>query len=214
MITVTVSDDFPTSITSSFTLSVTNVAPKVVTGLNDVQLKHGLSLNIPLAKNFTDDDGDTIKMTATYRYNGGNAMPIPGISGGIFTMPSEFQIYVASTSITDTGSYAITVTVYDNFPSNLTASFNLIITNTAPKVVTAPKDLTIKHGLSLNIPLAKNFTDDDGDIISMTATYTRIGGTVVTIPNGLFTVIPSALTIDISSKSITEIGVYTITLTI
>jgi hypothetical protein len=50
--------------------------------------------------------------------------------------------------------------------------------------------------------------------MTMTATYTRIGATAVTIPNGLFTVVPSALTIDVSSTSITDTGVYTITLTI
>jgi hypothetical protein len=47
-------------------------------------------------------------MTATYKCNGGSAMPIPG---GIFKKPVEFQIDVASTLITDTGSYEITITV-------------------------------------------------------------------------------------------------------
>jgi hypothetical protein len=40
-------------------------------------------------------------------------MPIPG---GIFTKPVDFQIDVASTSIIDTGSYVITITVSDDFP--------------------------------------------------------------------------------------------------
>ena len=70
------------------------------------------------------------------------------------------------------------------------------------------------HGRNLSIHLASNFTDDDGDNMTMTATYTRIGGTAVSIPNGLFTVVSSALTIDVSSTSITDTGVYIITLTI
>ena len=71
-------------------------------------------------------------MTATYRYNGGSALPIPG---GIFLKPSQFQIDVASTSITDSGSYVITMTVSDDFPSNMTASFTVNVTNSAPRLI-------------------------------------------------------------------------------
>ena len=214
VINLNVSDDFPSSVIASFTLSVTNAAPKVVSVPGDVSLVHGRSLSIPLASNFTDDDGDPLKMTATYRYNGGNAIPIPGVSGGIFTMPSEFQIDVASISITDTGSYVINLNVSDDFPSCVTSSFKLTVTNAAPKVVTALEDVSLVHGRNLSIPLASNFTDDDGDPLKMTATYTRIGGTAVSIPAGLFSIIPPALTIDVSSTSIADTGVYMITLTI
>ena len=48
----------------------------------------------------------------------------------------------------------------------------------------------------------------------MTATYTRIEGAAETIPNGLFTVVPSTLIIIVSSTSIADTGVYKITLTI
>jgi hypothetical protein len=136
------------------------------------------------------------------------------IPEGIFTKLSGFQIDVASTSITDTGSYVITVTVSDDFPSSVTASFTLSITNAAPKVVSVPKDESVVHGSSLIINLASNFADDDGDDITMTATYTRIEGATLTIPNGLFTVVSSPLTIIVSSTSIADTGVYTITLTI
>jgi hypothetical protein len=63
---MTVSDDFPKSVTTSFTLNVTNSAPKVVFLNADVSLVHKSSLNIPLASNFTDDDGDATTMTASY----------------------------------------------------------------------------------------------------------------------------------------------------
>ena len=106
------------------------------------------------------------------------------------------------------------MTVYDDFPSNFTASFTLSVTNAAPIVVTAPSDVKLKHFSSLSIPLASNFNDSDGDDMTMTATYTRIGGTAVSIPAGLFTVVVSALTIDVSSTSIADTGVYMITLTI
>jgi hypothetical protein len=84
-------------------------------------------------------------MTATYSYNGGSSKVIPG---GIFTKPSQFEIYVASTSIADTGTYVITMTVSDDFPSSMTTSFTLSVTNVAPKVVTVPADVSLVHGKS------------------------------------------------------------------
>jgi hypothetical protein len=84
-------------------------------------------------------------MTATYKCNGGSAMPIPG---GIFKKPVEFQIDVASALITDTGSYEITITVSDDFPMNIEKTFTLIVTNVAPKVVNAPLDVSLVHGTS------------------------------------------------------------------
>jgi hypothetical protein len=101
-------------------------------------------------------------------------MPIPG---GIFIKPVEFQIDVASTMITDTGSYVITITVSDDFPSSITKTFTLSVTNAAPKVVIVPGDVSLVHENSLTIPLDSNFADDDLDDITMTATYTPSGGT-------------------------------------
>jgi len=44
---------------------------------------------MPLAAYFSDPDGDSITMSATYSFNGGAAIAIPG---GIFTVPSSFTI--------------------------------------------------------------------------------------------------------------------------
>lgn len=69
----------------------------------------------------------------------------------------------------------------------MTASFTLSVTNTVPRVVTVPGTVSLVHGGSLSIPLASNFFDDDGDAITMTATYKLSGGAAVKIPNGIFT---------------------------
>jgi hypothetical protein len=74
---------------------------------------------------------------------------------------------VVSTSIADTGSYKIMLTVSDEFPSSMTTSFTLSVTNAAPKVVTVPGDVSLAHKSSLTIPLASYFADDDGDAITM-----------------------------------------------
>ena len=69
------------------------------------------------------------------------------------------------------------------------------------------------HENSLTIPLDSNFADDDGDGITMTATYTLNGGAALAIPHGIFTV-PSPFTILVTSASIADTGVYTIALTV
>jgi large repetitive protein len=168
VITMIVSDGFPKSVTTSFTLSITNAAPKVVTVPGDVSLVHGKSVTIPLASNFIDDDGDAITMTCTYTKSGGAAVKIPN---GIFSVPSAFTIDVKSTSIADTGVYLITMIVSDGFPMSVTTSFSLSVTNAAPKVVSVPGDVSLVHKSSLTFPLASKFIDDDGDAITMKATY-------------------------------------------
>ena len=108
---------------------------------------------------------------------------------------------MTSTSIADTGTYLITMTVSDDFPSSFVTSFKLSITNSAPKVAIVPAAVSLVHGKSKSIPLASNFVDDDGDLLTMTATYSLNGGAAVTIPSGIFTVI-SPFTIDVTSTSI------------
>jgi hypothetical protein len=170
VITMIVSDDFPLSVTSSFTLSVTNAPPKVVSAPGDVSLVHkSSSISIPMASHFTDDDGDAIFMKATYMLNGGAAVTIPN---GIFSIPSAFTIGVTSTSIADTGVYTITLTVSDPLPASVTQTFKVTVTNAAPRVASPPlPSHLVVHGKSISMPLTECFIDDDGDSITMTATY-------------------------------------------
>jgi hypothetical protein len=108
---------------------------------------------------------------------------------------------VASTSISDTGNYVITITVSDDFPSSFTTSFMLSITNAVPRVASVPAAVSLVHGKSKIIPLTSNFVDDDGDLLTMAGTYSLNGGAAVNIPSGIFTV-PSPFTIGVTSTSI------------
>jgi hypothetical protein len=166
-----VSDDLKMSMSTSFTLTVTNVAPKVVTVPDDVSLVHGKSLSIPsLASKFIDDDGDDFTMTATYTVSGGSAVTIPN---GIFSVViSPFTIGVTSTSIADTGVYTITLTASDLLLASVTQTFTVTVTNAAPKVASPPlPSYLVVHGKNILMPLAGCFIDDDGDSMTMTATY-------------------------------------------
>jgi len=96
----------------------------------------------------------------------------------------------------------ITVKVSDNFTSSFTSTFLVRVTNEVPRVATVPADVSVVHGKVLSIPLASNFFDDDGDPITLAATYSLNGETAVKIPSGIFT-LPSAFTLLVTSTSIT-----------
>jgi hypothetical protein len=210
VITMVISDPFPASFTSTFTLSITNAIPRVATVPGAVSLIHGSSTSIPLTSNFVDDDGDPLTMTATYSLNGGAAVTIPS---GIFTVPSAFTIFVTSTSIADTGVYTISLTVSDPLPTSVTQTFTVTVTNAAPRLISAPPSPSIVHGNYISMPLSACFIDDDGDPITMTATYSLNGGAAISIPGGIFTV-TSLLTIDATSVGLADVGDYTISVSI
>jgi len=84
---------------------------------------------IDLMSNFIDDDGDPMSLTATYSFNGGAPLPIPG---GIFTTPSSFMIHVYPTGYSSVGTYSISLIVSDSVES-VTSSFQLTVKNTPIK---------------------------------------------------------------------------------
>jgi hypothetical protein len=67
------------------------------------------------------------------------------------------------------------------------------------------------HKQSKSINLASCFADEEGDPLTMTATYSSNGASAMPIPGGIFTK-PADFQIDVASTSIEDTGVYTITL--
>ena len=166
-------------------MTISNTSPKLVSSAPpDINLVQKKSTSINLVSYFADDEGDPLTMTATYSFNGASPMPI---SGGIFTKSDEFQIAVASTSIEDTGVYDITLTVSDVLLASMTQTFKVIVTNTAPKISSTLPNPSIDHGKSISMPLDEYFIDDEGDTMTMTATYSLNSGSPHPIPGGLFT---------------------------
>jgi hypothetical protein len=138
---------------------------------------------MPLAVYFKDDDGDTMTMTATYSLNGGAAQPIPG---GLFTIPNPFEIKVTSTGLIDVGIFKISVIVSDTKLS-VPASFTLDVTNASPREISTPLAVTAPQKILTSMDLTSYFIDDDGDPMTLTATYSFNGGTAIAIPGGIFT---------------------------
>ena len=109
------------------------------------------------------------------------------IPSGIFTVPSDFTIGVKSTSIADTGVYTITLTVSDFLVISEPKTFTVNVTNTAPRIDSPPSNFSMVHGKSKSMPLDEYFKDDEGDTLTMTATYSLNGSSAQSIPGGLFT---------------------------
>ena len=83
-----------------------------------------------------------------------------------------------------------------------------------PKLASiSPVDVNLVHKQSTSINLASYFSDDEGDPLTMTATYNFNGASPMPIPGGIFTK-PDEFQIDVASTSIEDTGVYDITLTV
>ncbi len=68
-----------------------------------------------------------MSLAATYSFNGGTVKTIPD---GIFTGITALQINVASSKLSDTGTYAITLTVSESADiKSFTCGFSLEVTN-------------------------------------------------------------------------------------
>ena len=55
-ISLIVSDPLPASVTQSFTVTVTNAAPKILSTPPSLSLVHGKSISMPLSAYFIDDE--------------------------------------------------------------------------------------------------------------------------------------------------------------
>jgi hypothetical protein len=87
------------------------------------------------------------------------------------------------------------------------------VTNTAPKIASTLPTPSIVHGKSISMPLDGYFIDDEGDIMTMTATYSLNGGSAQSIPGGLFS-LPTPFIIDATSAGLIDVGTYIISVII
>jgi hypothetical protein len=181
-ISLIVSDPLPASVTQSFTVTVTNAAPRLVNNPPSLSVVHGKTKSMPLSAYFIDDDLDPITMVATYQLNGGAVTTIPG---GIFSFPSLLTIDATSIGLVDVGTYKISLSVSDSL-ATVTASYTLTITNASPLLIKTPEAVNAPQNVVTSIDLSTNFKDNDDDPMTLTATYSFNGGPALSIPGGIF----------------------------
>jgi hypothetical protein len=148
--------------------------------------------SIKLSNYLSDSEGGPIIYSGSYSFvgsGGGAASPAVTIPGGVISWSPADTLLITSTSQVDIGTYTFTIKASDEQPLSSTTSFTLTIsnTNTIPKLVsTAPPDISVVHKYSISINLASYFVDDQGDPMTMTATYSYNGGASISIPGGIF----------------------------
>jgi len=74
-----------------------------------------------------------LAITATYSYNSGSSTTIT--LTGIISLSSSLTIAVVSTSVKDSGTYDIILTIKDYIPSTISASLKIDIANKAPNKI-------------------------------------------------------------------------------
>jgi hypothetical protein len=67
------------------------------------------------------------------------------------------------------------------------ASFTLDVTNASPREIKTPAAVTAPQKMLTPMDLTSYFIDDDGDPMTLTATYSFKGGAATPIPGGIFT---------------------------
>lgn len=176
----------------NFTLSVTNVndAPQLVTALSDLDLLEDVgSVEIDLGQSFIDIDGDLLA------YNVVSSEP------SVMTAS-----LVGSTLLLDEvglGITVITVTANDGNGGSVETSFQVTVNNVndAPVVAGTFIDQSFEEGFGSSVvDLTGAFTDEDGDVVLLSATTSD--NTIVTV------------NVSNASLTITEAGIGTATVTV
>ncbi|WP_025919561.1 putative Ig domain-containing protein [Pectobacterium parmentieri] len=167
-IKVTATDTTSASVSTTFSLTVTNVndAPVVATPIPAQSVAQDGSLNFIIpAGTFTDPDGDTLTLSATLA----NGSPLPSW----LTFNTATGTFSGTPVNADVGSLSIRVTATDGSNASVYTDFSLTVTNVndAPVVATPiPAQSVAQDGsLSFTVP-AGTFTDPDGDTLSLSAT--------------------------------------------
>ncbi|POE11853.1 hypothetical protein BV921_05660 [Pectobacterium odoriferum] len=167
-IKVTATDGSSASVSTTFSLTVTNVneAPVVSGTIAAQSIAQGGNLTVTVpAGTFTDPDGDTLTLSATLA--DGTALP------AWLSFNPATGTFSGTPANGDVGSLTIKVTATDGSNASVSTTFGLTVTNVndAPVVSGTIAAQSIAQGGNLNVTVpAGTFTDPDGDTLTLSAT--------------------------------------------
>jgi YD repeat-containing protein len=194
-ITITVNDGNGGTVSTSFTLSINNSGPTLVTPIPAQTLGRNAALNFQFAGNtFGDANNDSLTYTAT------------GMPAGI-SFNGATRTFTGSTTVL--GAHTITVTANDGNGGTLAATFTLTVTNSPPvaNVAIPPQTSVVSTGWSYTVP-AGTFSDPNGDVLTYRATqmeWIRVYDpeTGVSIPDWYETDLPSWVSFNPATRTFT-----------
>ncbi|WEF10710.1 putative Ig domain-containing protein [Pectobacterium actinidiae] len=167
-IKITATDPSSAAISTSFSLTVTNVndAPVVATPIpaQSVAQDGNLNFTVPTGT-FTDPDGDPLTLSATLA----NGSPLPAW----LSFNPATGTFSGTPGNADVGSLSIKITATDTTNASVSTTFGLTVTNVndAPVLATPipPQSVAQDGGFSFTVP-AGTFTDPNGDTLTLSAT--------------------------------------------
>jgi large repetitive protein len=183
-ITYTISDGqggFSTS-TVTVTVNAVNDAPTTtpITAQND---NDSQAVNLPVAGNFSDLDGNVLSYTAAGLPPGLSINPTTGAITGTIS-PNASQ-----GGPNADGIYSVTVTANDGNGGSVTQTFSWTVANPPP--VATNDTATTNEDTPVTVPVLANDSDPDGDPLTVTSA-TAPNGSVVINPDGTITYTPNA----------------------
>ncbi len=199
-VTVTASDGKGATTSETFSYTVTNPAPVVVTPIADQGVTDGQAIVLSVASNFKDGaaDTDTLTFSASGLPTGLSINAATGVITG--TMPHDASVI---------GPYTVVVTANDGQGGTTSSTFTVSSTNTAPVPVvggqTPPQNTT--DGATVTLNTAGAFVDPNGDALAYSATGLPTGLSI----NAATGVISG--TIDHSASQGGAGGAYSVTVT-
>ncbi len=168
-VTVTAKDSKGAQTTETFTYTVTNPAPIIVTPIADQTVKDGNPVTLDVTTNFKDGGLDTDKLSysATDLPAGLTIDSVTGIISGSMAVGAS-----------QNGSATVTVTASDGQGGTAATTFKITSTNQAPLLVNPTATLVSSDGAAVALDLSKVFVDPNGDALTFTATGLPAGLTI------------------------------------
>ena len=175
-VTVTATDEYNDTVSTGFTVTVLNQAPRTQGSIGPVSLyKNNHTLDVNVSGKFTDPDGDALTYSAS---SDKTAVATTSVSGDRVTITSGVS-----------GSATITVKAEDNDRAKAKQIFNVSVMNRAPEVVESFEEVNVRvGGPSESFDVSGNFSDPDTDMLTFSVddpdssiAKVSISGSVVTV---------------------------------
>jgi large repetitive protein len=161
-VAVTASDGNGGTVTSSFVWTVTNPGPAATD--DTASTAEDTAVTIPVLANDSDPDGDPLTVTTASAANG--TVVINANGSLTYTPRANFN-----------GTDTITYTISDGQGGTSTAIVTVTVSpvNDAPNAVSPIAPQNDADGSAVSVPVAGNFADPDGNVLSYSATGLPVG---------------------------------------
>ena len=186
-VVISVSDGNGGVATTSFDLTVNNVAPTANADLDSV-FEDGAASVLALLDNDTDTAGANDPLTIT-NVNATGTTGAVSLSGGVVSYSPNGQFEFLAFGQTTTDSFSYTISDGDGGSDTATVSITIAGQNDAPTVANAVANVEVnQNAADTTIDISTVFADvDDGDTVTVTVTSSNGDVVTASVTDGILT---------------------------